>query len=375
VTHLSDGRRPLRVAVDGTPLLGNRTGVGHVTAELLRSLATRPDIAPVAYAVTWRGRAELQRALPRGVDSATALFPARLTRELWPRIPFPRVEWWTGPVDVVHGTNFVGPPARAPVIVTVHDLTFARFPELCTADALRYPQLIERAIDRGATIHVVSDFVGDEVRAEFGLPETRVVRVYPGLGVAPGGDPSRGRASAGRDRYVLALGAIEPRKNLPVLVRAFDQLAARDPEVALVVAGPDGWGVREFDAACAAARHHERIHRLGYVTDEARRDLLAGASVFAYPSIYEGFGHPPLEAMTNGVPVVASRAGALPEVLGDAARLVDPHDERALADALAVLLTDDRERAELVERGKTRAATFAWELAGDEFVRMYRSVG
>ena len=151
-----------------------------MTAELLRTLATRPDIAPVAYAVTWRGRAELRRALPRGVDSATALFPARLTRELWPRIPFPRVEWWTGRVDVVHGTNFVGPPARAPVIVTVHDLTFARFPELCTADALQYPRLIERAIDRGATIHVVSDFVGDEVRAEFGLPERAWCASTPG---------------------------------------------------------------------------------------------------------------------------------------------------------------------------------------------------
>jgi glycosyltransferase involved in cell wall biosynthesis len=120
--------------------------------------------------------------------------------------------------------------------------------------------------------------------------------------------------------------------------------------------------------------HRARIRRLGYVADDRRRDLLAGARVLAYPSKYEGFGFPPLEAMSVGVPVVSTRAGALPEVTGDAALLVDPDDRDALAEALHQVLDDDRLRATLVERGHARAAEFSWSAAGDQLVALYRSL-
>jgi glycosyltransferase involved in cell wall biosynthesis len=194
------------------------------------------------------------------------------------------------------------------------------------------------------------------------------------LSTTAGGDAGRGRARAGADRYVLALGQIEPRKNLPMLVRAFDVVAAADPDLALVVAGPDGWDGERFAAACAAAAHGDRVHRLGYVSDADRRDLLAGCSVFAYPSIYEGFGHPPLEAMQAGVPVVAARAGSLPEVLGDAAFFADPRDLDDLAGALTRVLTDDALRTELVERGHDRTARYQWPAAAGEFAELYARV-
>jgi alpha-1,3-rhamnosyl/mannosyltransferase len=173
---------------------------------------------------------------------------------------------------------------------------------------------------------------------------------------------------------VLALGTVEPRKNLPALVRAFTAVAASDPEVRLVVAGPDGWDQARFDAAVDASPNRDRIVRLGYVTNAQRRDLLAGATVFAYPTLYEGFGLPPLEAMAAGVPVLAARAGSLPEVLGDAAQLVDPHDDDELAGGLSRLLAEPDARAALVARGHAQVARYTWPATAERFAQLYRAV-
>jgi alpha-1,3-rhamnosyl/mannosyltransferase len=176
---------------------------------------------------------------------------------------------------------------------------------------------------------------------------------------------------AGAERYVLALGTVEPRKDLPSLLAAFDAAAARLPDVRLVVAGPDGWGQPAFDDALARTVHRDRVVRVGWVEDPVRAALLSGAWAYAYPSLYEGFGFPPLEAMAVGVPVVATTAGALPEVLGDAARLVPPGDTDALAEAL-VALDDDAERAALVERGRRRVGRFSWDACADGLTALYR---
>ncbi len=365
------GGARLRLGIDATSLLGVRTGIGQVTAGLVAGLAERPELDVAAYAITWRGRAALAPVLPASVRAATRPVPARLTRVCWPRVRWPRIETWTGPVDVVHATNFVAPPARGPVLVTVADLSYLLYRELCSDDVLRFPRLVQVAIDRGATVHVYSAFVGGQVRERYGLAEDRVVEVAPGLGPPRRGDPESGRRLADASRYVLALGTVEPRKNLPALVRAFDRVAADDATVVLVVAGPDGSGLDAFTAAVGSARHADRIHRLGWLDDQARDDLVAGAAVLAYPSLYEGFGLPPLEAMQAGVPVVASTAGSLPEVLGDAAGLVDAADVDGLADALTRVLTDDQLRAELIGRGHRRASSFTWDRAVDGFVAAY----
>ena len=163
-----------------------------------------------------------------------------------------------------------------------------------------------------------------------------------------------GRHLAGAERYVLALGTVEPRKDLPTLVAAFDALAASDKDLHLVLAGQDGWGIEALTASRDRAVHRRRIHRLGWVNEQQRAALLRGASVFAYPSRYEGFGLPPLEAMAVGTPVVTTTAGALPEVVGDAARVVPPLDVDALAGALADVLGDEDLRTSLVARGRAR---------------------
>ncbi len=362
----------MRVALDGTPLLGARTGVARVVDGLVHGLCRRDGVDVVCYAVS--GRRALDGVLPDGVTAARSRLPARLVRELWMRSDVPRIEHWTGPVDVVHATNYVAPPARVPTLVSVYDLTFVHFPEMCTPDTLRYPRLLRRALARGAHVHVTSEFVRDEVVEHLHADEQRVSCVYPGLAPVAGGDGGRGRELAGSARYVLALGTVEPRKNLPRLVRAFDAVAAAHDDVVLVVAGPDGWGSDAFRAAVDASKAHTRIRRLGYVSDDDRRDLLAGATVFAYPSVYEGFGFPPLEAMAAGSAVVAGAAGSLPEVLGDAALLVDPQDVDAIAGALDALLRDHGGRGTLVERGHARADRYTWRRAVDEMVALYGSL-
>jgi glycosyltransferase involved in cell wall biosynthesis len=340
------------------------------------ALARRDDVTVHAYALTWRGRDALAASVPAGIRTTTRPIPARVVHECWERgLARPRAEDWTGPVDVVHATNFIAPPARAPVIVTVHDVTFLRFPELCTPDTLRYPGLVRRAIDRGAVVHTPSEFVAAEVRELLGAPAGRVVAIHSGVPAVRDGDAARGRALARHDRYVLALGTIEPRKNLTTLVRAFDRVAVDEPDLGLVLAGPPGWDAPRVQAAIDAATARDRVVQTGFVTERDRADLLAGAAVFAYPSVYEGFGFPPLEAMQCGVPVVAGNAGALPEVLGDAALLVEPTDVDALAAAIATFVDPDAdERPTRITRGRERAARYDWDATAARMVELYRSL-
>jgi glycosyltransferase involved in cell wall biosynthesis len=339
---------PLRVALDATPLLGARTGVGTFVAGLLDALQARPAEVDVrTYQLTLRARPPV---------------PARLLHQLWLRVDWPRAK------GLVHGTNFVVPPSKTGAVVTVHDLTTLRFPELATAATRPFPALVRRAMKRGAWVHTPSAFVAAEVVDLLGADPARVRAIPHGL--APVGSDAGTRPYP--FPYVLALGTIEPRKDLPTLVRAFDALAATHTDLRLVVAGPPGWGAQAFDEACRRAKAMGRIVRLGWVDDAQRARLLAHAAVFAYPSLYEGFGLPPLEAMAAGVPVVATTAGALPEVLGDAAVLVPPQDAPALAEALAEALTDDQRRADLIERGHRQAAARRWDDTAAAMVELYR---
>jgi glycosyltransferase involved in cell wall biosynthesis len=305
--------------------------------------------------------------------------PARPLHALWARRDQPPLEWFIGATDVVHGTNFLVPPtSRAAAVVSVHDLTPLHHPELCNEATLAYPGLIRRAIARGAWVHTDSAFVAGEVQEAFGADTSRVRVVNPGIPVLP--VPAEAEAAAvlqrllpdGVARFCLAIGTAEPRKDLPGLVRAFDAVADRQPDVALVLAGPPGWGEQALVAAIDAATNRERIVRPGWVTQPDLAALLARASVLAYPSLYEGFGFPPLQAMRAGVPVVATRAGSLPEVLGDAAALVDPGDHDGLVEALARCLGDEAERSRLIAAGTAWSARYSWERCGEGLDALYR---
>jgi glycosyltransferase involved in cell wall biosynthesis len=395
---------PLRVAIDATPLLGRRSGVGEFCAGAIGALSRKGSIELSAFAVSFSGRRRLASLLPEGVRPLGNPVPAVLAHRSWRFSALPPVEWLAGAegVDVVHGTNFVVPPARrAARVVTVHDLTPFRFPELCTPQTIAFVPLVRRAVAEGVFVHTHTEFVAAQVVEMLGADRSRVRAVASGIPGVPDpvgvADPSRDVDPETRQApqvpptphaqrtpqapqapqterlppYVLALGTAEPRKDLPTLVRAFGHLARGAPELRLVIAGGDGRGSADLAVAIAASPARDRIGQLGYVDDATRARVLAGATVFAFPSIYEGLGYPPLEAMAAGVPVVAVAAGSIPEVVGDAAVLVPPGDDVALAESLGRLLDDGRERLALVERGRARAAEFSWSACGDGLANLY----
>ncbi|MHB1517617.1 MAG: glycosyltransferase family 4 protein [Acidimicrobiales bacterium] len=366
----------LSVAVDATPLLGSSTGVGKFCSGALSGLAARQDLAVGAFAVTWRRRHALGARVPPGVTVLDRAMPARPLHAAWRHGDLPPLEWFIGRQDVVHGSNFVVPPtSSAARVVTVHDLTVLRFPELCEPPTLIFPELIRRALDAGAWVHTPSRFVADEVVAELGADPARVRAVHHGIPPLPAFRSDEALPfdlPEGCRRYVLAVGTVEPRKDYPLLVSAFGEATAIHPDVALVVVGGDGWGVERFRAAVEASPARRRIVRSGYLADRDLAATLRRAEVLAYPSIYEGFGFPPLQAMAAGIPVVATAAGAVPEVVGDGAILVTPGDVDALAGALEDLLAVGSERAALIERGRLVAERFRWDTCADGLADLYR---
>jgi glycosyltransferase involved in cell wall biosynthesis len=396
----------MKVALDATPLLGPRTGVGHYVAGLAEGLVELPGPEPEEVALvpfTWRGTGDLPRVAPAGprVRHGRRRVPARLLQAAWARTAFPPVEWLAGRVDVFHATNFVAPPARrAAVVVTVHDLTYLRYPEMVTAASARYRDLVPRALRRGAVVCTPTAAVADEVADAYRLPPERLVVTSLGVGpawrAATPPDPAWLAARGLPERYLLFVGNREPRKNLPTLLAAYrDLLASRVPGAGrvpepgrvpgagqasggapaagagrvsggaasgpaedtppLVLVGPPGWG----EALDLAGLPPEAVRTPGYLPEGDLARVVAGAAALACPSWYEGFGLPALEALACGTPVVAADLPALREVLGDQAELVPPGDATALADALARVLDDPGGEPARAAR-RARAAAFTW---------------
>ncbi len=334
----------MRVGLDATPLLGTRTGVGTYVAGLLDgflALDERPDAVLTAF--TWRG----VEGLPDGWPRAPRRFSARALQAAWQRAAWPPVEWLSGRVDVFHGTNFVLPPARrAAGVVTIHDLAYDAHADTVTPASLRYRTLVPRALHRGAVVAAPSETVAGEVRDRYGLAPERVV-VTP-LGVARHWYGTHPRYPRLPDEYVVFVGSREPRKNLPVLLAAMARLPDAPP---LVLVGPPGWGPA-VDPAGAIA--------LGYLAGEDLAAVVANASAFVFPSRYEGFGLPPLEALATGTPVVVSDLPVLREVLGSHATYAPTGDADALTAAIATTLADgDGGRPGRAARS-AHAAAYTW---------------
>ncbi len=365
------------VAIDVTPLVGVRTGVGNAVAELIASFASL-EAAPtlVPYALSLRAR-EHRNELPPGTRFPP--IPARALLATWGHTDSPKLDHWLRPARVLHATNYLAPPSRLAVVVTVNDCSFARYPELCTPEVRALVPVIRRSIRRGAVVHVPSEFVADEVDELFGpglAASGRLVVVPWGVPAIVTGSPTPPELTPIVDGppYVLAIGSLEPRKNLPYLVAAFGAMAEAHPDLRLVLAGPDGPARPAVDLAIAelADPVRSRVVVTGSVSDAGRVALLEHAHVLAYPSLYEGFGFPVLEAMSIGVPVVAARAGSIPEVAGDAAILVGPTDVRALADALTLLVDDSAARTEKIALGHDQARRYSWIDTAYGLAALYR---
>ena len=355
----------LRLAIDVLALGGEPTGVGRFCAGLTGALLGRQDLEVVGYAVSRHARRTTSRAASGiGLPVRTWPLPTRAVNALWARADLAPIEWLAGRVDVVHGTNYVVPPARrAGRVVTVHDLTALRYPQMCVPSSLAYPRLVARAAGAGALVHVPSRFVRDEVVELLGIAHERVRVVAHGADDPAGGSAQRspaGKVPGRKAPYLLALGSVEPRKDLPTLVRAFAEIAGEHEDLELVIAGPQGWGEAELAAAVSACGLGSRVVRVGYLQEAQRQSLLSGAVALAYPSVYEGFGFPPLEAMGRAcrswprAPVPSPRSSATrPSSCPPATR---PHSPRALS----AVLRDESLRSRLIAAGHARAALFTW---------------
>ena len=357
---------PIRVALDAGPLYGHRTGVGVAVEGMMRSLRGRADVTVVPYLTSFRSRPDPDhRRLP---------LPGIVASHLWSRADRPTADRWLGDVDVVHGTNYWAPPSSRPTVVSVYDCWFLRHPDDAIPVVRRAGRMLRRAVARGAWIHASSDATADEVRSL--LATDRVTTVHPGAPEPPAqveATPAGLAGIAGR-RFVVAIGTEERRKDVPLLVSAFDRLAGGHPDVELVLAGAGGDDTDRITSAISAAGSttRDRIHRLGTIDETTKAWLLRHAAALAYPSLDEGFGFPILEAQLAGTPVVATSVGSIPEVAGDAAVLVTDRDPLTLAEAIATTL-DGPDRLGLIEAGYRNAARFRWSTAVEQLVELYRT--
>ena len=352
----------MRVAFDVSPLSHAPLGIGNYIrgslAGLVEAAAGEHEI--VAFAPTsLRGPGRIRSAL-EGIDVDLRLWPlpwSHAVRTTWSKAGHPAAERLLGRFDVLHFTDWMYPPQRGGVrATTIHDLVPLHHPEWCTPRTISmHSRKFENAARTCDLVYVNSAYTGRDVEQTLGVPPERIHVAHPGVRTPFGPD---GAAADLGVSYILTVATLEPRKNLATLLEAHGLLGG---DIALVVVGAEGWGEQpQLD--------RPRVLRLGFVSDEELAGLYRGAAVAVYPSRYEGFGIPIVEAMACGCPVVASAHPSLDEASGDAAVRVDPEDPAAIAIAIEDAIAG---RDELRARGLSHASTFTWRAVGETFLRGY----
>jgi len=351
----------MRVVVDYRPALRARSGVGEYVHQTARAFALQyPADSLTLFTSSWKDRPppSLAQSCPGALVSDHRV-PVGLLNFAWHRFERPSIEFLTrARYDVAFSPHPLLLPARdAAQIVMVHDLDFLRHPERTEREIRRdYPRLAGAHARRAARVVVPSPYTAREVVRQLGVPESRVAVCPPGI---PEWRESPGHLAEGG--YVLFMGTLEPRKNIDGLLDAYGRLLARRPSLPkLVLAGSAGPEAQKWLEAIRRPPLAEHVEYIGYVRDEDRQRVYAGAQLLAMPSHEEGFGMPALEAMSLGIPVIASRRGNLPDLVGDAGVLVEPDDVESIVAAMERVLHDDGLAATLGTRAHARAREFHW---------------
>lgn len=387
-------RLSLRIGIDYTSAVRQQAGIGRYTRNLIRALAELDSdnqyILLVASGGISRGRLRNGLAAwPENFRTRSVPISDRWLNILWQRFRLPvPVQWVTGRLDLFHSPDFVLPPVgRTPAILTVHDLSFLRVPHCFLPEFRQYLETaVARAVRRAQRILADSENTRQDLIELLAVEPEQVCVLYPG--VEPCFRPVEDTSVLERvrvrynlpHRFILGLGTLQPRKNFDGLIQAFAQLLAargHEPEVAdvyLVIVGDRGWLYEEVLALPKRLGLQEKVHMAGFVNDTDLPALYTLAEILAFPSWYEGFGLPVLEAMACGTPVVAANNSSLPEVMGEAGLLVDAGDSQAWAEALARLLTDKNLQDRLVAAGRERARRFTWVESAQRLLAVYRSL-
>ena len=350
----------MRILVDYRPALRARTGVGEYMHELIRAYTATQGGDVTIFTSSWKDRPDPQLASALHARVVDRRVPVRALNALWHRAEWPPVEWLAGSHDVVHAAHPLLIPSRtAAQVVTVHDLFFLSEPTHTRAEIRRdYPALAPAHARRADAVITSSHHVRGLIAAQLGVdPE----RIY----VCPPGAPQWRTLGHGphlpADGYILFIGTLEPRKNIGVLLDAYTQLVARVPGAPrLMLAGRAAAAAGPWLDRLAAPPLRDRATHLGYVPEDRREDVYAGARLLVLPSRDEGFGLPALEAMSAGIPVIVSNRGSLPEVVGPSATFIDPDDVAGLAEAMERLLTDTPAAVRQACAGLEQARRFSW---------------
>lgn len=370
----------MRIGLDGIPLADLRTGIGHYTFELALALAL---LAP-------SDEFELVSPFPFHTELSHQTLPANL-RARRVNVNLLSKRWWAvglpayvrrAAYTLFHGTNYDIPLwNRCPTVLTIHDLSVLLHPELHPARVGRRARRRLPIMARAADMIITATTEGKRELCEHLNVEPERVAVTPYA-------PRRNfqpqaveqtvevrRRLGIEDEFLLFVGTIEPRKNLLTLARAYEEVLRRNSSrPQLVIAGREGWLMDELFSYIRRAGLSDRLRLTGYLSEDDLAALYSSCRAFIFPSLYEGFGLPPLEAMACGAPVITSRIRSIMEVVGDAAHLVEPRDAKALAESIIQLLEDERERERLSRRGRERAREFTWEKTAARTLELYRQV-
>jgi glycosyltransferase involved in cell wall biosynthesis len=379
----------MRIGIDYTAAARQRAGIGRYTRELVAALLKLKSshrytlFAAVGRLETrdWRLEIENLQSLISSLKFRAIPITDDWLHRLWQRLRLPvPVEAITGPLDVFYSPDFVLPPTLrgTRTLLTVHDLSFLHFPDAFVPSLQRYlERVVPRSVARADRVLADSASTSNDLIAHFGTPPEKVRVLYSGVDArfCPDAEPGekvrlKARYGLGDRPYVLSVGTLQPRKNYVRLIKAFANL--QPASLQLAIAGGQGWLYE--DILAEAGKHGDRVRVLGFVDDADLPALLRNAALFAFPSLYEGFGLPVLEAMACGAPVVCSDASSLPEVAGDAALMVDPLDVNGLAQAMARALEDVDLRQEMVGNGLARAAQFTWGKAARQLLDAFKAL-
>lgn len=371
------------IGIDYTPAYEQGAGIGRYVRELIAALATIDT--STEYRLFVAGASALPTPPATNFHwKATRLSP-KWTARMWyrARLPLP-INLWTGRVGLFHATDFVLPPTlpTTRTLLTVHDLSFVRAPESASPRLRAYlDRVVPRSVRRADQVLADSQATKDDLIALYGTPADKITVLLSGVSdhFTPVRDPAqltavRARYKIGDAPYILAVGTVQPRKNYERLIHALATLPAEFDAVRLVIVGGRGWLQAPIYEAVESLKMADRVVFAGFAADADLPTLYSGARVVAYPSLYEGFGLPILEAMRCGVPVLTSDTSSLREVASTAALLIDPYSIEAIRDGLIRLLRNESLRTTLIAAGVAQAQPFTWERAARQLRQVYAAL-